>query len=643
MSYMTLGVIGHVDHGKTSLVRALTGIETDRLKEEKERGISIALGYAWLDVPAGRIGIVDAPGHEKFIRTMISGATGIRAVLLTLDINEGVKPQTIEHLQISGLLGIEKGVIAITKCDTADGEMRELAELEIRDYLQGTFLENAVIVFTSSETEEGLEELKTALNEILTSIPPLDASGPANLPIDRAFTMEGHGQVVTGTLRRGRLAVDDELICYPEGHSVRVRELQSHAEKVRSIEPGHRTAVNVRLSKRNELHRGDVLAVEGSVEVGRIFLCAVTVLGTAENPLKHRQSVRALWGTTEAIGRVHLLTGSEVAPGEGGFAQILFGEPVCGYFRERVILRAYSPMATIGGAVLLGLGEQRAKREDEGLLRDWTLLRDGTPTEILDVALRNAESGQFEKRCVGYRLNLSAEELDAAWIAVDGLALGTDRMTHKVHMDRLWKRCVTALEQQHTAHPETWGLPHDTLVEQIADAFDTDLVVRALEHWLGDGSLSRTSGLFHLSTFTVEGALSEAEQAIVDEIETAFREGGLQPPGIVEVLRDDKERIRLYKYLVNEKRLVATSVANKGKSLSNTIVFHRDAVEQARSLIQEKIGPDEGFTPSSIKDTLGMTRKYLIPLLECFDKLGFTRRRGDERVLARQRDESGRA
>lgn len=640
MSYMTLGVIGHVDHGKTSLVRVMTGTDTDRLKEEKERGISIALGYAWLDVPAGRIGIIDTPGHEKFIRTMIAGATGIRAVLLTLDINEGVKQQTIEHLQIAELLGIESGVIAITKCDTADTDMRELAELEIRDYLQNSFLQDAPIVFTSAETGEGIDELKNSLDSILASLQPLDASGPANLPIDRAFTMEGHGQVVTGTLRRGAVSVDDELICYPEGHRVRLRGLQSHETTVDSIRPGHRTAMNVRLAKRSELRRGDVLAVEGSIETGRFVLCAVTMLEAAATPLKHRQVIRAVWGTTEAIGHVHLLTGSELDPGATGFAQILFDEPVCGYFRERIILRSYSPMATIGGGALLSIGEMRLKREHAESINDWTILRDGSPEELLDVALRNAESGQLEKRAAGFRFDLRADELENAWSRLEGLTIDDNHITHKKHMHSLWMRTQAVLERQHKAHPETWGLPHDALVEQVAGDFDTGLVEQAVDHWFDDGSLGQTNGLIHLSTFTIEGALSESEQAIVDEIESAFREGGFQPPGMVDVLRNDKERIRLYRYLVNEKRLVATSVANKGKSVSNTIVFHRDTINQARDVLRLNLEPDQGFTPSDVKDQLGTTRKYLIPLLECFDKLGITRRRGDQRVMAPQEDKS---
>lgn len=278
MNYMTLGVIGHVDHGKTSLVKALTGVDTDRLKEEKERGISIALGYAYLDVPDGKIGVVDVPGHEKFIRTMVSGATGIRAVLLVLDVNEGVKPQTIEHIQIAEMLGIEHGVIAITKCDTADEDMRELAALDIQEYLEGSFLENAPLVYTSSESGEGLEILKDTLGDLLNHVKPLPDNHLPYLPVDRVFSLSGFGTVVTGTLRRGTIALEDDLVVYPRGEKVRIRELQSHGEQVESVHPGMRTAVNVRGSNKLELKRGDALAPEGTLDSGSFATCALTLL-----------------------------------------------------------------------------------------------------------------------------------------------------------------------------------------------------------------------------------------------------------------------------------------------------------------------------------------------------------------------------
>lgn len=633
MNYMTLGVIGHVDHGKTSLVKALTGMETDRLKEEKERGISIALGYAWVDLPEGRIGVVDVPGHEKFIRTTVSGATGIRAVLLVLDVNEGVKPQTIEHLNIAELLGIDRGIIAITKCDTADEDMRELAALDIREYLEGSFLADAPLVYTSAQTGQGIEEIRAELGKILEEVGTIPGEGAPYLPVDRAFSMAGFGQVVTGTLRRGAINVGDELLSFPGGNSVKVRELQSHGDTCETVEPGRRCAVNVRLEKRVQLNRGDVLAPEGSVQTGTAVLCAVEVLAEADRPLKQRQEIRALWGTTEAIGRVHLLEGDEITQGASAFVQILFKDPVCGVFRERLILRSCSPVTTIGGGPILSIGAQRLKRNDAALIEYLSLLRDGNDRQVIAFALKHSADGVLDKKQTGYRYGIAESELESIWNDVGAIEIDAQTVTHRLHLDRLLDTLSTVLEGHHAANPTLWGLSHDQIVEALDSQFANPLIEYALQAGITEKRLAQTSGLYHLATFTVEGALSDAEQALVREIEDAFQRGGLQPPGMVDVLKNDKERIRLYRYLITEKRLVATSVANKGKSVSNTIVFHADAINQAQTLLKKHLDKEQGFTPSTIKEILGISRKYLIPLLECMDKMGVTKRRGDERVL----------
>ena len=392
MNYFTLGVLGHVDHGKTSLVKALTGVDTDRLKEEKERGISIALGYASLELPHGQIGIVDAPGHEKFIRTMVAGATGIRAVLLVLDVNEGVKPQTVEHLRIAELLGIEHGIAVITKCDTAtDPEMRELAEAELRDWLEGTFLDEAPFIHTSTKTGEGLEELKDTLDHLLVHIPPLQDEGFPCLPVDRVFSISGFGTVVTGTLQRGTLHVDDEIEMFPGNLRAQVRELQAHNEFVPQVLPGHRTAVNLRGVEKQAIRRGDFLATPGSLQTGRFLSVHLRLLDEAEAPLKHRQVVRVLYGTQEIFGRMHFLDRDTLEPGDAVCAQIQLDEAAPMLFREKFILRAYSPMVTIGGGTLLGVEDTRFKRNRSDDTLAWLeTLHTGDGEALLGSAMKRA-------------------------------------------------------------------------------------------------------------------------------------------------------------------------------------------------------------------------------------------------------------
>ncbi|MFP6597154.1 MAG: selenocysteine-specific translation elongation factor, partial [Candidatus Hydrogenedentota bacterium] len=562
MNYLTMGVIGHVDHGKTSLVKALTGVDTDRLKEEKERGISIALGYTYLDVPDGKIGVVDVPGHEKLIRTMVSGATGIRAVLLALDVNEGAKPQTKEHIQIAEILGIKHGVIAITKCDTADEEMWELAALDIQDYLEGTFLENAPLVYTSSQSGEGLDELKETLGALLSSVDGMADNQLPYLPVDRVFSLSGFGTVVTGTLRRGTIFVDDRVMAYPGGEKVRIRELQSHGEQVESVQPGMRTAVNVRGSNKLELKRGDALAPEGTLGSGMFATCALTLFAGSEVTVKQRQQIRVLWGTTEVVARVHILGGESVVSGETTMVQMQFEAPVCSMFRERAVVRSYSPVETIGGAVLLEFGEKRLKRKDSSAVRHAEILHSADSFSVLAEVLLNAPDGVLNSERVGATFGYPEGELSTAWGSVGAVSVDSAWVAHPDRIEELQQEIQTFLKGYHKSNPTQWGPSEDQLREQLGSKVADRLVTFVIKRLIESKSLSVAQGLVHLADFRAGGALTDDDRAIVDEIEAAFREGGLRPPGVVDVLRNDKERMRLYRYLVEKKTLYATGVAN---------------------------------------------------------------------------------
>ena len=633
MGYLTLGVIGHVDHGKTSLVRALTGVDTDRLKEEKERGISIALGYTYLDVQGGKLGVVDVPGHERFIRTMVSGATGIRAVLLVLDVNEGVKPQTVEHIRIAEMLGIEHGVVAITKCDTADEDMRELAGMDIQEFLEGSFLENAPLVYTSAESGEGLEELKGILGEILARVEALPDSKLPYLPVDRVFSMSGFGTVVTGTLRRGTISVEDDLVVYPRGEKVRIRELQSHGEHVESVQPGMRTAVNVRGVSKLELKRGDALAPEGTLLSGSFTLCALTLLPEMNVSVKQRQQVRVLWGTSEVVARVHVLGGDTVVSGETAMVQLQFESPVCSMFGERAVIRSYSPVDTIGGAVLLEFGEARLKRDDAEAVRHAEILYTGTAVEILGEALKAARNGVVSKSGAGVHYGLSKKKLKEAWQALNPITVGEDLVADSERVLEVGKDVLEFLGGYHERNPTIWGPSEEQVYEQMRSGMAEALVSHALKGLVKAEKVATTQGLVHLADFRAGGALTDEEQGILAEIEAAFRDGGLHPPGVVEVLHNDKERMRLYRCLVDNEILYATAVANKPKTIANMVVFHADVLHGAVEDLQKGVAAGESFSPSDAKAYIETSRKYLIPLLECMDRMGVTKRVGDGRVL----------
>jgi selenocysteine-specific elongation factor len=629
MKYLTIGVIGHVDHGKTTLVKTLTGVDTDRLKEEKERGISIALGYAYLDLPNGKLGVVDVPGHEKFIRTMISGATGIKAVLLVLDVNEGVKPQTIEHIQIAQLLGIKHGVVGITKCDTADADMRELASLDIQEYLEGTFLENAPIVYISSQSGEGLDELKEIFSGFLDSVKPIDKIGLPYLPVDRAFSLSGFGKIVTGTLRRGAISLDDELVVHPTGEQVRIRELQTHGEQVESVEPGTRTAVNIRGGNKLELKRGYALAPEGTLQSGLFATAMLTLISDREISIKQRQQVRVLWGTNEVVARVHILGADMIVSGETCTCQIMFESPVCSMFRERAIIRSYSPVETIGGAVLLEYTGKRYKRTDKSAVRHTEILHSGTPKEVLGEAIFASPNGIFPRAWANARYGFPDSGLGKKYVDI-----GNKMLAHPDKVAEAEEMLQGFLQGYHELNPTQWGPSEEQVLIQIKSPFDNQLVRYALHDLVGSKTITITQGLVHLADHRAGGALTDEEQAIVQEIEDAFRAGGLHPPGIVDILMNDKERMRLYRYLIDKNTLHATWVANKPKTVSNTIVFHHETLENATKYLQNAIPPNQPFTPSDAKEHIQTSRKYLIPLLECLDKQGITKRQGDGRIIA---------
>ncbi len=575
MNYLTAGVLGHVDHGKTALVRALTGIETDRLKEERERGISIVLGFADVVLPGGRVALIDVPGHERFVRTMISGATGIRAVLLVVDANEGVKPQTREHFDIARILGVPGGIVAITKCDTADAAAVTRARGEIAELVAGSFLANAPVVETSAVTGQGLDPLRAALSGFVAEALPQTDEGMAYLPIDRAFSMTGFGTVVTGTLRRGALGEGDEVQIYPGDSRARVRQIESHAESVTRGLPGSRTAVNLRGVEKSALGRGMALATPGSIAPSPLLDVSMTLLTSADAPLRDGERVRLLFGTTEAQVRVRLLDRDALEPGGECVAQLHADTPVPFLARERFVLRTITPVATIGGGVFLGGRTRRRPRRPESVAALNTLARNDV-AEVL--AMRVAEA--------------APESLDSRRFAT---------------LNRYAPRDVAAAA-------ERLGL--------VAIA-DGQLIPRAQAEKLAAARASVPE-------------LDEPTRITAVEIETAFRSGGLEPPSVTDVVGRDPARNRAYRHLVDGGQLVPTYAQGKAHTPANAVVFHRDALAQARAALESEFGERGRFSTPDAKAALGLSRKFLIPLLEHLDAERFTRRRGDVREFVRR-------
>lgn len=630
MRYTTLGVIGHVDHGKTSLVKALSGVDTDRLREEKERGISISLGYAHLTLPSGEMGIIDAPGHERFIRTMISGATGMAAVLLVVDVNEGVKPQTVEHLDIARLLGIQLGVIAITKCDTADEELADLVFDDVQDLVRGTFLADAPVVHTSATQGDGIDALRDALDSVLQRSTQAVDEGWAYLPVDRAFTMTGFGTVVTGTLHRGSIALEDELEIYPRGVRTRVRELQSHNASTARAEPGYRTAVNLRGLEKESIGRGDILAAPESLDVGGIVDVVVMVLASAA-PLKQRQAVRLLFGTTETFARIHLLDRDTLGPGERCVMQLRLDAPVPILHRERFILRTYSPMTTIAGGQFLDVAQRGYRRHDGAALARLETLVSGGPQERIAAALGKADTRGCTLTQLRHHTRLSEQALAKGLRKLKAVEVG-DRVFAREVAEAMREAVKEAVKGFHATNPTLNGVARDRLRGELGISVEEPTFGQFVAGLVGEKLLAESGGLLRLATFTPEGALSDAQRAVAAAIEGAFAEGGLTPPRIDEVIGGDAERQKLYQYLRREGRVIAAEVTTRNRTANPSIAFHRDTLDDAARRLHEEFG-DRPFTASEAKEPLRLSRKYLIPLLEALDRIGMTRRSGDERVV----------
>lgn len=632
MKRLSAGVIGHVDHGKTALVRALTGIDTDRLREEKERGISIVLGFSHLALSDGEIDLIDMPGHERFVRTMVSGATGIQAVLLTVAANEGVKPQTVEHVEIAGLLGIRHGVIAITKCDLATrSEARHIAEAGLRLARDAGFHEMATVL-TSARTGEGLGGLRAALGRLLEGAAEPPHHGFCYLPIDRVFAVAGFGTVVTGTLRRGRLAAGEEIEILPGRRRAQVRGLQAHNRLIAAAAPGRRIAVNLRGIDHGELRRGDAVATLGILQPSRWLDVDFRLLPSAPRPLETNADVRLLFATSEVAARVRLLDRSSLAPGARALAQLHCADEVSVPAREPFILRLASPPRTLGGGTILDPLSRRRRRYDAGILRILEITARGEVTEViaahlLDAGPRGCALAELARRA-GHappHLHPWLDRLQAR-ICADGTVL------HPRLFQDLQRQALASIGDFHLACPARPGMPRSGLRAALAEGPSPAVVQEIIAALAGRAEIVIDHGLLRLGRF-VPPPPDPGESELARLVAEAFRRGGLAPPDAAAVIGRDPRRRRLIDEMTRRQILVcAVDRVQKRK-----ILFHHEAITQAKRLLAERLGSRAGgFLVREAGELLGISRKYSIPLLEHLDAIGFSRRHGDRRTLLRR-------
>ena len=647
-----IGTAGHIDHGKSTLVKALTGIDPDRLAEEKERGMTIDLGFAWLQLPDGReVSIVDVPGHEGFTKNMLAGVGGIDAALLVIAADEGIMPQTREHLAILDLLNVQRGVVALTKADLVDEEWLDLVREEVREYLKPTTLANAAILPVSAYTGQGLPELVRQLERILNEAEERQNIARPRLPIDRVFTMTGFGTVVTGTLLDGVFKVGQEVEILPQGLRTRIRNLQTHGHTVESAYPGSRVALNLANVARNELERGNVVTLPGQFQPTTLIDARISVLAEATKPLAHNTQVDFYIGSQEVPATVRLLATDELQPGESGWAQLRLSRPAVVARRDRFILRIPSPSTTLGGGEVVDVHPRYHKRSQAAIITTLETLARGAPDELLLAALdRRRETTQKQKNApgkgklpkaaqglTGYELPDIAKQsnlpIDVTQNTLETL-LKEGRVQHigsfwfaQAVWEQLRVETIQMIREHHQQYPlrsglskEEWrarmGLSSKMAGEVLTALQEEGVLVEV------SGGTGTTGSFIRLPDFTP--TFTPAQQRQVEQLLQRFREQPFTPPA-----RAETEALvgnEVLGALIEQGTLV------KVGGSTDAVLFSREGYEEAIQRLVVYLREHGSMTAAEARDVLGTTRKYIVPLLEHLDERRITRRVGDERV-----------
>ena len=634
MKHLIVGTAGHIDHGKSALVLALTGTDPDRLVEEKKRGITIDLGFAHLDLDHDvRVGFVDVPGHERFVKNMLAGVGGIDLVLLVVAADESIKPQTREHFDICRLLNIRNGLVVITKSDLVDRDMLDLVRLEIQELVKGSFLEGAPIIAASARTGEGLADVRAELRKVAEVIIARPLALPFRLPIDRAFVMKGFGTVVTGTLIAGTILKDEEGEIFPEGRRARVRGIQVHNAPAENAEAGQRTALNLAGVETSEIARGMVLAAPGLFQATSRLDCSLNLLPSAR-PLKNRARVHFHSGTAETVAEVVLLDAKELAPAGQGYVQLRLADPGLFLPGDRYIVRQFSPVVTIGGGVVLDNLPERHRLLDPAVAEFLSVMEKGNEEERLEMLIREAGEASMPMLTARMgRAEASVEQMGRALQAkkrVVILGQPASVFIHAEHFLHLAGATLKQLESFHSSNPLMRGIAKEDLRGRVRDRQKQspsqglfNAVLRQLEK----------AGKIGISGETVRQAgrmieLDPQEKAARDQIVRAFETAGLAVPAASDVLAglkiDRARATKILQMLLKEKVLV---------KVAEDLIFHSAALAGLRELIARQKAKSNRINVGVFKELTGLTRKYAIPLLEYLDRERVTRRQGDERII----------
>jgi len=634
MKHVVIGTAGHIDHGKSALVRALTGTDPDRLKEEKERGITIDLGFAFLQNDSDvSLAFVDVPGHERFVKNMLAGVGGIDLVMLVIAADESVMPQTREHFDICRLLQIPRGLIVITKCDLVDAELRELAALETRELVAGSFLENAPLIEVSSKTNEGIETLRGKLFEHAAEVPSREASGLFRLPVDRVFSMKGFGTVVTGTLIAGSVEQDREVEILPRGARARVRGLQVHGEKRKIASAGQRTAVNLQGVEVSEVLRGHTLTSPGAFVPTHMLDAELDVLASSPVPIKDLARVHLHLGTAQVLARVRVLGGGKaLAPGERGFVQLRLESPAVAARGERFILRRYSPLETIAGGRVLDAHPRKHAVSERDTLEQLGVLAEGDAVAAAALFVAEAGVDGLSDGALSRRLAADLREVESivAKLVEDHEAVSVSKTPRRLvspsAVASLTERARVELNRFQKKNPLLEGMPKSELREKILGTAPQDVFEWALAHLVDGGRVRVARDLVATADHRIHMSPEEVESR--EFLIAVYREAGYRPRSLGEMASDSKRAVRLLERVQRVLLKDGTLVR-----VAEGMVFHRDVLQGLKASIRACKPERERIDVSFFKEMAGVTRKHAIPLLEWLDRERVTRRSGNERII----------
>jgi selenocysteine-specific elongation factor len=629
---ITLGTAGHIDHGKTALVKCLTGCDTDYLKEEKERGMSIELGFAPCTISNLEVGIVDVPGHENFIKTMVAGASGIDGVIFVIAADDGVMPQTREHLDILTLLGVKYGIVALTKADIVTPERLEIVTAEIKGFLKGTFLENAPVMPVSNITGAGFDAFYDALRELIDSIEPKKNDGVFRLPVERVFSVKGFGTVVSGIPVSGLIKVGDEVTLYPHNSKGRIKTIQVYKRQSDTAMVGQCAAINVPQWDYKTIRRGCCVTLGEYFTPEQWFLCKLRILDNIKKPLKNGTKVKFHTGTSEVVATLYLLEGNNISAGQDSFIQLRLtdDEKIVAGPRDRFILRSLSPVQTLGGGMIIEAVFNKYKRNQPEIIQDVTerekvVLND---RDFVEYALKHAEGYAIGKNDLAKRTKIIQEKLDGILngLIKESIILNLDSklFIHRDTLSDIRQRLIRIVNEFHNTNPESPGITPEQLLE--TSGLKKDVFDGILKMLIGEGKLlerkERLALAEHIEHF------SDTQQKQIRDIETLFKKRYFDPPEIQEVIEYAKitqENVRkIFKILVEQQKLIR---------IENDMFFHFDAVKQARETLISYVNQQGGLESVKFKYLLNTTRKFAIPLLDYFDRIGLTRRDGYTRYL----------